>query len=92
MRSSRRKQLARRGRVSESSMRRAVNAEISAAMLHGAELMRSAIMRNRLSRAVWVAAYSAEEARQRHAAAGRYWRHAGCVAALFLYRLIGGWI
>ncbi len=49
-------------------------------------------MRNRLSRAVWVAAYSAEEARQRHAAAGRYWRHAGCVAALFLYRLIGGWI
>lgn len=35
-----RKQVVRRGRVSESSMRRAVDAEISAAMLHGAELMR----------------------------------------------------
>jgi len=47
-------------------------------------------MISRLSRALWIAAYRMEEARQRHVAAGRRWRVAGCSAILYLFRLIGG--
>ncbi len=49
-------------------------------------------MRKRLSRVLWVAAYSTEEASQEHATAGRRWHHAGCRVALSILRLLGGWI
>ena len=44
----------------------------------------------KLKHALWRMAYSTEDARQDHAAAGHLWRQAGCCIALSFFRLIGG--
>ena len=47
-------------------------------------------MSNRISIAIWRMAYTMEEARQSHAAAGNLWRQAGCCIALSMFRLMEG--
>lgn len=47
-------------------------------------------MIERLSFAVWRAAYSVEEARQVHASTGNLWRQAGCCICLSFLRIMGG--
>lgn len=47
-------------------------------------------MSNRLSLAIWRAAYELEELRHDHAAAGNLWRQAWCCIALSIFRFLGG--
>ena len=44
----------------------------------------------KLKHALWRMAYSMEEARQDHAAAGHLWRQAVCCIALSFFRMAGG--
>jgi hypothetical protein len=47
-------------------------------------------LRQEIAARIWLTAYTTEESRQAHAAAGNKWRQAGCSIAILFFRMIGG--